>query len=183
MPVAVPRNFRRDGLLDLFFMTGIYIESSFRRREKVGIKRWRARMRGTLYDSPVNSMKKQSIWAVVAGILFVIVVTTLVDIFLHAVGIFPPLEVPIDDRLSLIATSYRVVIGIAAGYVTAKHAPANPMKHAMILGSIGTVLGTLGVVASWGSKLGPSWYPIALAVLAIPQSWIGGRFYQMRKPG
>jgi uncharacterized membrane protein len=126
---------------------------------------------------------KQSIWAVVAGILFVIVVTTLIDIVLHAVGVFPPLGDPIDDRLSLIATVYRVAIGIAAGYLTAKLAPSNPMKHAMILGTIGTVLGTLGVVASWGSELGPAWYPIALAALAIPQSWIGVKLYQLKKPG
>jgi hypothetical protein len=131
----------------------------------------------------MDSTKKQSIWAVVAGILFVIVVTTLVDILLHAAGVFPPLDTPIDDRQSLIATSYRFVIGIAAGYLTAKLAPSNPMKHAMILGIIGTVLGTLGVVASWGSKLGPAWYPIAVAALAIPQSWLGVTFFKMKKPG
>ena len=129
----------------------------------------------------MTSTTKQSIWAVVAGILFVIVVTTLVDIVLHAAGVFPPLGDPIDDRLSLIATFYRIVIGIAAGYLTAKLAPSNPRKHALILGVIGTILGTLGVVASWGSNLGPAWYPIALAVLAIPQSWIGARLHQMRK--
>ena len=139
------------------------------------------RMRRTLWNSPMEINTKQSIWAVVAGILFVIVVTSLVDIVLHAVGVFPPLDVPIDDRQSLIAISYRAVIGIAAGYLTAKLAPANPMKHAMIPGIIGTVLGTLGVVASWGSKLGAAWYPIAVAALAIPQSWIGATIYQMRK--
>jgi hypothetical protein len=126
---------------------------------------------------------KQSLWALVAGILFVIVVTTLVDILLRAAGVFPPLGNPIDDRQSLIATAYRFVIGTAAGYLTAKLAPANPMKHAMILGSIGTLLGTLGVVAFWGSKLGPAWYPIAVAALAIPQSWLGGKFYGATKPG
>jgi len=131
----------------------------------------------------MNNTAKQSIWAVFAGILFVIVVTTLVDIVLHAAGVFPPLDDPIDDRLSLIATLYRIVIGIAAGYLTAKLAPSNPVKHALILGIIGTVLGSLGVVLSWGSKLGPAWYPIALAALAIPQSWIGARFYQMGKTG
>jgi hypothetical protein len=129
----------------------------------------------------MDSTTKQSIWAVVAGILFVIVVTTLVDIVLHAAGVFPPLGEPIDDRLSLIATSYRFVIGIAAGYLTAELAPSDPMKHAMILGIIGTVLGTLGVVASWGSKLGPAWYPIALAAMAIPQSWAGVKFYRAIK--
>ena len=131
----------------------------------------------------MDSTTKQSIWAVFAGILFVIVVTTFVDIVLHAAGVFPPLGEPIDDRLSLIATSYRIVIGIAAGYLTAKLAPSGRMKHAIILGIIGTVLGTMGVIASWGSKLGPAWYPIALAVLALPQSWIGVKLYQMRKTG
>ena len=129
----------------------------------------------------MNITSKKSVWAVVAGVIFVIAVSIFVDIVLHAAGVFPPLGDPIDDRMSLIATSYRVVIGIAAGYLTAKLAPSNPMKHALILGFIGTILGTLGVVASWGSKLGPAWYPIALAVLAIPQSWIGARFHQMRK--
>jgi len=129
----------------------------------------------------MTSNTKRSIWSVGAGILFVIIVTTLVDILLHAVRVFPPLGVPLDDRMSLIATSYRVIIGIAAGYLTAKLAPSKPMKHAMILGIIGTVLGTLGVVASWGSNLGPAWYPIALAALAIPQSWLGGKFHRTSK--
>jgi hypothetical protein len=131
----------------------------------------------------MNTAAKQSLWAVFAGILFVITVTTLVDTVLHAAGIFPPLGDPIDDRLSLIATFYRGVIGIAAGYLTAKLAPSNPMNHALILGVVGMILGTLGVVASWGSKLGPAWYPIVLAVLAIPQSWMGARLYQMKKDG
>lgn len=129
----------------------------------------------------MTNTTKQSIWALIAGILFVIVVTTLVDILLHAAGVFPPLGNPIDDRQSLIAISYRFVIGTAAGYLTAKLAPANPMKHAMILGIIGTVLGTLGVVASWGSKLGPVWYPIAVAALAIPQSWVGAKLHSATK--
>jgi len=54
------------------------------------------------------------------------------------------------------------------------------MKHAMILGIVGTVLGVVGVVATWNRGLGPRWYPIALAVLAIPQCWVGGRIYVMR---
>jgi hypothetical protein len=32
----------------------------------------------------------------------------------------------------------------------------------------------------WNRGLGPRWYPIALAVLAIPQCWVGGRLYVMR---
>ena len=120
---------------------------------------------------------RKSIWAVVAGVLFTIVVTTLVDILLHLVHVFPPMGEPLDDRLSAIALSYRIPITIAGAYLTAKLAPARPMKHAMILGVVGTALGGLGVVATMGKDLGPAWYPVSLAVLAIPLCWIGGRLY------
>lgn len=130
----------------------------------------------------MKPITRKSIWAVVAGVLAIIVVTTVVDVVLHAAGVFPPMNVPIDDRLSLLATSYRIVISVAGAYLTASLAPERPMKHAMILGYVGTVLGLLGVAASWGKGMGPAWYPIALAVLAIPQCWAGGRLYELRRP-
>ena len=125
-------------------------------------------------------MNKKSIWAVVAGFLVIVVVTTLVDIVLHAIGVFPPMNQPINDALALLATSYRIVISVGGAWLTARLAPDKPMKHAMILGVVGTVLGLVGVVATWNRGLGPRWYPIALAVLAIPQCWVGGRLYVMR---
>ena len=125
-------------------------------------------------------MKKKSIWAVVAGVLVIIVVTTLVDIVLHVTGIFPPMDQPINDALALLATSYRIVISIGGAWVTARLAPEKPMKHAIILGCVGVVLGLVGVLATWNLELGPRWYPIALAVLAIPQCWVGGKLYEIR---
>lgn len=125
-------------------------------------------------------MNKKSIWAVVAGVLVIIVVTTLVDIVLHLAHVFPPMDQPINDSLALLATSYRIVISVGGAWLTARLAPDQPMKHALILGVVGTVLGLVGVVATWNRGLGPRWYPIALAVLAIPQCWAGGRLYVMR---
>jgi hypothetical protein len=124
-------------------------------------------------------VNKRSIWAIVAGVIFIIVVTTLVDIALHVVGVYPPLGQPMDDTLAVVATSYRVVISIAGAYLTARLAPDRPMKHAMVLGVVGTLLGIAGIAATWNKGLGPSWYPIALAVLAIPQCWAGGRLHEM----
>jgi len=125
-------------------------------------------------------MKKKSIWAVVAGVLVIIVVTTLVDIVLHATRVFPPMDQPINVALALLATSYRIVISVGGAWVTARLAPEKPMKHAMILGVAGLVLGLVGVVATWNLGLGPRWYPISLAVLAIPQCWVGGKLYEMQ---
>lgn len=124
-------------------------------------------------------MNKKSIWAVVAGLLVVIIVTTLVDVVLHAVGVFPPIDQPITDRLAWLATSYRIIISIGGAWLTARLAPAKPMKHAIILGIVGTILGLVGVVATWNTELGPKWYPVLLAVLAIPQCWVGGKLYVM----
>ncbi len=125
-------------------------------------------------------MNLKSIWAVVAGVLFIIVVTTLVDIVLHAAHVFPPMNQPINDGLALLATCYRIVISVAGAWLTARLAPQEPMKHALILGAVGVVLGLVGVVATWNLGLGPRWYPIALVVLAIPQCWAGGKLYELQ---
>ena len=125
-------------------------------------------------------MNLKSIWAVVAGVLFIIVVTTLVDIVLHAAHLFPPMNQRINDALALLATCYRIVISVAGAWLTARLAPQEPMKHALILGTVGVVLGLVGVVATWNLGLGPRWYPIALVVLAIPQCWAGGKLYELQ---
>jgi hypothetical protein len=72
---------------------------------------------------------------------------------------------PIDDKLAVLATSYRTVISVAGAWLTARLAPSKPMEHAMILGFVGMVMGTIGVVVTWNMGMGPRWYPIALAAL------------------
>ena len=124
-------------------------------------------------------MNKQSLWAVVAGAVVAIVATTLVDVVLHIAHVFPPINDPINDALALLATSYRIVIGVAGAWLTARLAPDKPLKHALILGYLGVALGLVGVVVTWNKGLGPHWYPIALVVLAVP-SWVGGKLYEAR---
>ena len=123
-------------------------------------------------------MKMRSVWAVVAGVLFIVVVTTLVDIVLHVTHVYPPMNQPIGDTLALLATCYRIVISVAGAWLTARLAPEKPMKHALMLGLVGVALGLVGAVATWNLGLGPRWYPIALVVLAVPQCWVGGKIYE-----
>ena len=120
----------------------------------------------------------KSIWAVVAGVLAIIVVTTLVDILLHVTHVYPPIDQPLDDSHALLATCYRIVISVGGAWLTARLAPEKPLKHALILGGVGVVLGLVGLLATWNKGLGPRWYPVALVVLAIPQCWLGGRLYE-----
>ena len=105
-------------------------------------------------------MNGKSIWAVVAGVLFIIVVTTLVDIALHIAGVFPLADQPINDSLALLATSYRNVISVFGAWLTARLVPDEPLKHATILGFVGTALGLVGARATWNLGLGPRSYPI-----------------------
>ena len=115
--------------------------------------------------------------AVLAGLLFIVIITTATDALLHATGIFPPWGQPMSDSLFLLAFAYRIVYGIAGGYITARLAPDKPVKHAVVLGVVGFVLSLGGAAATWnrGPEFGPKWYPIALIVIAIPTAWLGGK--------
>lgn len=120
----------------------------------------------------------KSVWAVVAGALTAIVLTTLVDVILNLAGLYPAGRV--TDATAVLATAYRAAFGIVGAWVTARLAPNNPMKHAIIGGVLGALIGGVGVVVRWNSDLGPRWYSIALAVLAIPQAWLGAKLYESR---
>ena len=118
--------------------------------------------------------------AIVAGIGFVIIVTTIVDLILHVAGVYPPMDQPMGNALAVLASSYRLVISIAGAYLTARIAPDRPLWHAMMLGYAGVVLGLIGLIATWNLGLGPRWYPVSLVLLAIPQCWLGGKLYESR---
>jgi hypothetical protein len=117
----------------------------------------------------------RSVIAVVAGFATVVVLSIAADAVLHALKVYPPPEQGLHDPLlNLLALAYRSVFTVAGGWVTARLAPRAPLRHAFILGVLGLVAGTAGVIASWNLNLGPHWYPIALAVSGPPLCWLGG---------
>ncbi len=136
----------------------------------------------------MNKQTWKSIGAVFAGVLGIVITTTFVDILLHLFHVYPPMPdpekgvpaTPLTDGLALVASSYRLVIGIAGAYLAAKLSPGRPMRDALILGLVGTALGTAGAVMTWDLNMGPHWYAVSLAVLAIPQCWFGGWLYTRR---
>ncbi len=121
----------------------------------------------------MNSTLK-SIVAVVAGFLAVAVPSVITDEILHAMDIMPRLTVlPTND--ALLALAYRSVFTILGGFVTAKLAPRNAMKHVWILACIGLLGGLGGVAAATSQGFGPAWYAWAIAIEAIPLVWLGGK--------
>lgn len=120
---------------------------------------------------------KRSIIAVVAGVAFIVVASTLVDILLHAVDVYRPWGEPLSQADAVLATSYRIVISMLGAALTAWLAPRAPLRHALYLGAVGTLLGLAALAATWGNGLAPAWYPIALVLLAVPQCWAGGLLF------
>ena len=125
-------------------------------------------------------MKKslKSIGSVLGGLITVIILSNGTDMVLEATGIFPSVS---EQRLHGFTTPwmvglalfYRLVFLIVGGYVTAALAPAKAMTHVLVLGSIGTVLGVLGAVATWG--FAPGWFLVTPILLGIPCVWFGGK--------
>jgi len=125
----------------------------------------------------------RSIGALIAGFLVGVILSLGTDMGLAAIGIFPPLGHPIfDSRLLLLATAYRTLYGVLSSYIMAWLAPDRPMGHALVGGAVGLVLNIVGVVATWNRGLGPHWYPLALAALAMPTAWVGGKLRLMQLP-
>jgi hypothetical protein len=122
----------------------------------------------------------RSILAVLAGLVAIFATHLGTDQVMHELGVFPPWGEPMHDpALNALALFYRVVFSVFGCYLTARLAPAAPMAHALTLGAIGTALSAAGAVAASGMNLGPMWYPIALAVSALPSAWLGGLLHQV----
>jgi hypothetical protein len=129
-----------------------------------------------------SSSTGRSVGAVLAGFFATALLSVAVDGILHATGVFPAWGQGMSNGLFVLATSYRVAFTVFGGYVTARLAPARPMKHVVILGGIGFVMASIGAIATWnsGPELGPKWYPLALVVTALPCVWAGGKLEGLR---
>jgi hypothetical protein len=123
----------------------------------------------------------RSIWAVVAGLLVVVVLSLATDQLLHVLNVYPPWGQPMyDTGDNVLALSYRLVYTVLGYYVTARLAPYLPMRHLWILAGIGLVLGVIGAVSTIPMKMGPAWYPIAIAATALPCAWVAAAIYRAR---
>jgi hypothetical protein len=121
----------------------------------------------------------RSAGALALGFVAVVVLSLGTDEVLHLLKVYPPWNEPMyDSGLCLLALSYRIVYGVLGSYIVARYAPHHPMSHALVSGVVGAVIGTAGAIATIPMHLGPAWYPIAIAVTALPCAWLGGVLYR-----
>ena len=130
---------------------------------------------------PVPSRRiGRSILALLAGILVGIVFSMGTDFGLHAIGLAPSLKERWPNHLLVLATLYRSIYGILGSYVIARLAPNRPMGHSLLAGALGLVLSSLGAAAAWSTTVGQHWYPVVLALTALPTAWIGAKLWLMQ---
>lgn len=130
---------------------------------------------------PGNRRIGRSISALMAGFAVAIVLSIGTDFVLYKAGLFPPLGEPMSDPLLLLATTYRTLYSVIAGYVIARLAPDRPMQHALIGGVVGLAISAIGAAATWNRGLGPHWYSLALIALAVPPAWLGGKLWLLQQ--
>ena len=122
----------------------------------------------------------RSILAILAGMVVGIVFSTGTDFGLHAIGFAPSVKQRWPNHLLLLATLYRSIYGILGSYVIARLAPNRPMGHSLVAGALGLVLSSLGAAAAWSTTLGQHWYPVLLALTALPTAWMGAKLWLMQ---
>jgi hypothetical protein len=115
----------------------------------------------------------QSVGAVVAGMMAVVVLSIVTDTGLGEVGVLPePGKPMVDEELYVLPTIYRSLYTVIGAYVTAWLAPSAPLRHALAFGGLILALNVIGGVVEHG--FGPTWYPVMLTLLSLPCAWLGG---------
>ena len=115
----------------------------------------------------------KSIGAVLAGLVFIFIVSSLTDLVLEKTG---AMKLPFSLNplwMMIVVVLYRCMYVSLGAYITASLAPRHPVKHAMILAAIGCMLGIAGAIVMWHEP--PHWYPVALIILGWPFSWLGAK--------
>jgi hypothetical protein len=110
--------------------------------------------------------------AFVVGFASVAILSMATDAVLHSSGIFPTDGSVGSDGNLAFALAYRTAFTVLGGYIAARLAPANGLRLSIILGIVGTLAAVGGAIAMW--SVGHNWYPVALAVLALPSTALGG---------
>jgi hypothetical protein len=121
----------------------------------------------------------RSMLAVLAGIVVGILLSTAADFGLHAIGFAPSVKERWPNDLLVLATLYRSTFATLGSYVIARLAPNRPMGHSLVAGALGLVLSSLGAAAAWSTTVGQHWYPVVLALTALPTAWIGAKLWLM----
>lgn len=128
-----------------------------------------------------NSIWK-SIGAILAGFILGATLSIGTDIALNVAGVMNTESFKVNSAgIILLVIIYRFIFNVMGCYLTAKLAPGKPMRHALIIGIIGTVFAILGSAAMWDKAV--AWYNISVILISIPSAWLGAKLFMVRNLG
>lgn len=116
----------------------------------------------------------KSIGAVLAGFVVTAVASSATDMALESTGYLPTGHIYAAVPVVLSVIAYRTVFDVLGAYVAATLAPSQPMRHALILGALGTLGGLAAAVATWNMNIGPHYYALSVAAVGLPAAYLGG---------
>ena len=122
----------------------------------------------------------KSIRAGVAGFIVGAILSFATDYVLETAGVLPHGNLYVSSLLIWAVLFYRSVYNTLGCYIVARLAPNHPMRHAPVLGVIGTILSIVGAIATANMNLVPAWYAWTLAALSMPSAWLGGKLFELR---
>lgn len=126
----------------------------------------------------------KSIGVVLLGLLLPAILATIVDTVLEKGGVFPSVEHQKQYGfnvvwMNILALAYRFGFSALGGFLVAKLAPSKPMRHVVILGTIGTVIAIVANIAAAKmpetANVLPIWFSVVMVLMAFPAVWLGGK--------
>ncbi len=117
----------------------------------------------------------RSIVAVFSGFILIAALSFGTDLAIRAAM---PALFEVNGRTDSVAVLLLTIgyVGLYATlgcYLTARIAPRQPMRHALVLGGLGLLFNAVGTYASWDTA--PAWYHMVSLVLVMFWAWLGGR--------
>lgn len=117
----------------------------------------------------------RSILSIIAGFILIGVLSLGTDAVVVSAmpGAFSPTGRTESVPVLLLTLAYVFVFAVIGCYLTARLAPQNPMKHALVLGVLGLIFSIIGTTLSWNTA--PVWYHVTALLMVMPAAWLGGR--------
>ena len=128
----------------------------------------------------MNNTIFKSVGAVLGGLIFIVITSTVTDALLENAGVLPQDNLFVGPGLILTVLGYRAVFSLVGCYLTARLAPRKPMAHALSLGVIGVIFSAAGTIAM--ADLRSAWSGWKMTALTMPIAWLGAKLYEMRRP-
>ena len=128
----------------------------------------------------MNMNVAKSIGAGLAGFVTGAALSFATDYVLERVGVLPHGNLYVSTLLVLAVLFYPTVYNVFGWCIVARLAPNHPMRHALVLGAIGTILSIVGAIVTSNMHVGPAWYAWTLAALSMPSAWLGGTLYELQ---